>query len=84
MQSFLSISWDKTIKMVQPEFSQRIRTLGSPETGPEKSLFSFDFSPRMKSIATCGADREVYLWNPWISRPIFKLECGTCTQVWAA
>eukprot|EP01012_Entosiphon_sulcatum_P039997 TRINITY_DN53619_c0_g1_i1.p1 TRINITY_DN53619_c0_g1~~TRINITY_DN53619_c0_g1_i1.p1 ORF type:complete len:1158 (-),score=109.58 TRINITY_DN53619_c0_g1_i1:4-3477(-) len=72
----ITSSWDTSLKLTNLETSQVLRTLGGPtsHSGHSKSVFSFDWSEDAKLIASCGAERTVFLWNPFISQPILTLD----------
>ena len=53
-----------------------VKTLGgyNNPNGHSKSIYSFDWCPDLKLIASCGSERTVFVWNPHMSNPVFKLE----------
>eukprot|EP01062_Namystynia_karyoxenos_P080483 TRINITY_DN8685_c0_g1_i1.p1 TRINITY_DN8685_c0_g1~~TRINITY_DN8685_c0_g1_i1.p1 ORF type:complete len:1509 (+),score=324.09 TRINITY_DN8685_c0_g1_i1:92-4618(+) len=41
--------------------------------GHRQAVCSFDWDQEKKVIAACGPERDVYLWNPFITSPLAKL-----------
>ena len=72
----IGCSWDKTIKLTNLEANAVIRTMGGPRStkGHQKAILGFDWSNSTNLIASCGGERFVYVWNPFIGNPIFKLD----------
>eukprot|EP01012_Entosiphon_sulcatum_P043197 TRINITY_DN5741_c0_g1_i1.p1 TRINITY_DN5741_c0_g1~~TRINITY_DN5741_c0_g1_i1.p1 ORF type:complete len:1427 (-),score=175.58 TRINITY_DN5741_c0_g1_i1:1387-5667(-) len=83
LSGFITTSWDRSIKITSLDQDLPLRTLGchSEYDHHEKSIFAFAWNSTMRVIAACGADRDVFLWNPWIQRPLFRFDGGACTQV---
>eukprot|EP01065_Artemidia_motanka_P040445 TRINITY_DN5079_c0_g1_i2.p1 TRINITY_DN5079_c0_g1~~TRINITY_DN5079_c0_g1_i2.p1 ORF type:complete len:1516 (+),score=483.91 TRINITY_DN5079_c0_g1_i2:49-4548(+) len=70
LQGVISGSWDGVVKLTGLETGKVIREL----RGHQKSVFSLDWSESLKIIATCGTERHVHIWNPFIPKPVFRLQ----------
>uniref|UniRef100_A0A7S1IYZ1 EF-hand domain-containing protein n=1 Tax=Eutreptiella gymnastica TaxID=73025 RepID=A0A7S1IYZ1_9EUGL len=79
----LTSSWDTTIKLTNLEANCVLRTLGGAmnSKGPQKGIVGMDWSEETKLISSVGGDRIVYIWNPFIGNPVFKLEGHTAPLV---
>eukprot|EP01063_Lacrimia_lanifica_P036120 TRINITY_DN7077_c0_g1_i1.p1 TRINITY_DN7077_c0_g1~~TRINITY_DN7077_c0_g1_i1.p1 ORF type:complete len:1169 (+),score=251.36 TRINITY_DN7077_c0_g1_i1:2-3508(+) len=69
LQAALTASWDGTVKIINIETGNTVRDL----VGHEKSVFTLDWSEAQRIIATCGSERHVLIWNPFMKKPIFSL-----------
>eukprot|EP01012_Entosiphon_sulcatum_P043513 TRINITY_DN5785_c0_g1_i1.p1 TRINITY_DN5785_c0_g1~~TRINITY_DN5785_c0_g1_i1.p1 ORF type:complete len:1237 (+),score=171.78 TRINITY_DN5785_c0_g1_i1:705-4415(+) len=74
LQGIITASWDCYVKIINLETGQIARTLGTERQGHHKSIFSLDWNEPTKVLASCGAERHIFIWNPFISKPVFKLE----------
>eukprot|EP01012_Entosiphon_sulcatum_P058625 TRINITY_DN8273_c0_g1_i2.p1 TRINITY_DN8273_c0_g1~~TRINITY_DN8273_c0_g1_i2.p1 ORF type:complete len:1201 (-),score=198.95 TRINITY_DN8273_c0_g1_i2:91-3693(-) len=69
--SLLSCSWDQRIHINDVEKGKVVRVLGKTD-GHTKSIFSMDWNSSLKIIASCGGERSIYIWNPWMPAPVSK------------
>mmetsp|Transcript_4346 Transcript_4346/g.16372 ORF Transcript_4346/g.16372 Transcript_4346/m.16372 type:complete len:1110 (-) Transcript_4346:1843-5172(-) len=63
-------SWDTNIKLFSLDTLKLVRTL----QGHKTPIYSAAYSPELKLLCTCGRDKFLYLWNPFISSPLQLLE----------
>ena len=68
LSAVASCSLDKTlcINDVERNYARKL-------TAHNKCVYSFDWSPSYKFLASCGMDRLVILWNPITRRPLHTL-----------
>ena len=68
LSAVASCSLDKTlcINDVERNYSRKL-------SAHTKCVYSFDWSPSYKFLASCGMDRLVILWNPITRRPLHTL-----------
>eukprot|EP01062_Namystynia_karyoxenos_P023059 TRINITY_DN18874_c3_g2_i1.p1 TRINITY_DN18874_c3_g2~~TRINITY_DN18874_c3_g2_i1.p1 ORF type:complete len:1422 (+),score=405.98 TRINITY_DN18874_c3_g2_i1:126-4268(+) len=69
----ITSSWDSTLKVFNVEKQKEAQTFGGPN-GHQKAVCSFDWCDGMQILASCGSERRVYMWNPFLSQPVFKLD----------
>eukprot|EP01063_Lacrimia_lanifica_P033008 TRINITY_DN5765_c0_g1_i1.p1 TRINITY_DN5765_c0_g1~~TRINITY_DN5765_c0_g1_i1.p1 ORF type:complete len:1429 (+),score=429.72 TRINITY_DN5765_c0_g1_i1:89-4288(+) len=75
IDAVITAGWDDTIQLLSLERQKIIRTLGGTERGErEKSIFAMDWSERHRLLATAAAERTILMWNPYIPKPVYKLE----------
>ena len=72
MDGVITAGWDNTIRIVSLERGKVTRVLG--ENTCTRSIFSLDWSEDNRLLASAGAERNIRLWNPYINRPVYKLE----------
>eukprot|EP00668_Euglena_longa_P003397 GGOE01003974.1.p1 GENE.GGOE01003974.1~~GGOE01003974.1.p1 ORF type:complete len:1248 (+),score=423.68 GGOE01003974.1:164-3907(+) len=77
VQGFITSSWDSRLYITELETGKRLRTLASD--GHEKSVFFCEYSPQQKLIASCGADKDVLLWNPHMDYSVMRLSGHLCS-----
>jgi len=73
LNALVSCSLDGTLKVAELERRARdARSFGLPpggsgagSSGHRKGLYSFDWSPSFKVLASCGLERSIPLWNPY-------------------
>ena len=72
LSAVASCSLDKTlcINDVERNYSRKL-------AAHTKCVYSFDWSPSYKFLASCGMDRQVILWNPITRRPLHTLSGHT-------
>ena len=75
LQSAITGSWDGTVRVTNLDTGSAVREL----CGHAKSVFSLDWSETLKVIATCGTERHVLIWNPFIKKPVFSLQGHTAS-----
>ena len=69
--TLLTSSWDKTLKLTDLEVGVCTHILGN-ETS-RHSVCCIDYNPNAKLIVSSGPEREISLWNPFISQPLALL-----------
>ena len=77
IQGFITSSWDARLHITGLESGKRLRRF----EGHEKSIFWCDYSPPQKLIASCGADKDIMLWNPYMDYSVMRL-AGMCFTRW--
>eukprot|EP01062_Namystynia_karyoxenos_P078692 TRINITY_DN8152_c0_g1_i2.p1 TRINITY_DN8152_c0_g1~~TRINITY_DN8152_c0_g1_i2.p1 ORF type:complete len:1695 (+),score=441.43 TRINITY_DN8152_c0_g1_i2:95-5086(+) len=77
LQCVISGSWDGTVRLTKLEDGKMFQEL----RGHQSSVYSLDWSEQLKIIATCGTERHVHIWNPFISKPVFRLQGMTASLV---
>lgn len=77
MDSVVSSSVDGTIKVLNIEHSTSHRTL----VGHRKGVYSIDWNKGYKLLASCGMERDVFIWNPFISKEVAQLQGHTAPLV---
>eukprot|EP01062_Namystynia_karyoxenos_P078691 TRINITY_DN8152_c0_g1_i1.p1 TRINITY_DN8152_c0_g1~~TRINITY_DN8152_c0_g1_i1.p1 ORF type:complete len:1682 (+),score=269.38 TRINITY_DN8152_c0_g1_i1:85-5046(+) len=70
LQCVISGSWDGLVRLTKLEDGKLFQELH----GHQKSVFSLDWSESLKIVATCGTERHVHIWNPFIKKPVFRLQ----------
>ena len=70
LQGAITGSWDGMVKITNLDTGHVVRNFH----GHQKSVFALDWSESLKIIATCGTERSVLIWNPFINKPVFKLQ----------
>eukprot|EP01063_Lacrimia_lanifica_P015866 TRINITY_DN22520_c0_g1_i1.p1 TRINITY_DN22520_c0_g1~~TRINITY_DN22520_c0_g1_i1.p1 ORF type:complete len:1735 (+),score=612.75 TRINITY_DN22520_c0_g1_i1:166-5370(+) len=78
IETVVSGGLDGGIKLTSLDHGRVLRTLGGrdghgEECGHKKAVSSIAWSDERKAIASCGADRDVFLWNPFIAKPVSRL-----------
>ena len=80
IESILTGGMDGTIRVMSVERGCLLRVLGGStnelathEVGHRKSVYNITWSADHRIIASCGAERDVLLWNPFITKPLTRL-----------
>eukprot|EP00759_Apiculatamorpha_spiralis_P001100 PhF_6_TR10410/c0_g1_i2/m.16328 len=75
LDGILTASWDSTIQVYSLELEKVSRKLGSKRYGHTMAVKCLSACDEHRIVASCGADRVVNIWNPYMERkPIFTLE----------
>eukprot|EP00754_Rhynchopus_humris_P037011 Rhum_TRINITY_DN1910_c0_g1::Rhum_TRINITY_DN1910_c0_g1_i1::g.5180::m.5180 len=73
LSGLISSSWDGSLKIFN--FSKEVvsQTFAGP-SGHQKAVFSFDWCEELQILASCGSERRVFIWNPFLSQPVFRID----------
>ena len=69
IDSIITSSLDKTISVVNMEDTKKTRSL----LGHSKGVYSIDYNERYRLVASCGHDKQVKLWNPFIQKALVTM-----------
>eukprot|EP01062_Namystynia_karyoxenos_P076890 TRINITY_DN7625_c0_g1_i1.p1 TRINITY_DN7625_c0_g1~~TRINITY_DN7625_c0_g1_i1.p1 ORF type:complete len:1468 (+),score=290.56 TRINITY_DN7625_c0_g1_i1:143-4546(+) len=69
----ITAGWDHHIKIVSLERGKITRTLGAVG-GHQKSIFALEWSEPHRLLASAGTERHVFIWNPYIAKPMHRLD----------
>jgi WD40 repeat protein len=75
LQGLVSCSLDGTIQLIDTQKRCVKRIIARTVRG----LYSFDWSPSNKFIASCGLDRDISLWNPYTAKTVMTLTGHPCS-----
>eukprot|EP00163_Fabomonas_tropica_P012293 TRINITY_DN23550_c0_g1_i1.p1 TRINITY_DN23550_c0_g1~~TRINITY_DN23550_c0_g1_i1.p1 ORF type:complete len:1206 (+),score=227.35 TRINITY_DN23550_c0_g1_i1:301-3918(+) len=75
MNSILTSSLDSVITVFDLGKKDIERTL----EGHSKGVYSFAYCVECKVLATCGLERAIQLWNPYIAKPMSTLQGHTAS-----
>eukprot|EP00755_Sulcionema_specki_P009640 Sspe_Gene.44261::Locus_21689_Transcript_1_1_Confidence_1.000_Length_4392::g.44261::m.44261 len=90
LESIVTSGVDTTLRIVNLDRGCVLRTLGVPQnpstdslcvfmdkgrdSGHRKAVHTFAWNDDLRILASCGAERDVLLWNPYIAKPVNRLQ----------
>eukprot|EP00755_Sulcionema_specki_P020988 Sspe_Gene.12869::Locus_4412_Transcript_1_1_Confidence_1.000_Length_3569::g.12869::m.12869 len=78
LDAVLSAGWDGTVKVLSLSKGKVLRELSD---ATPKSIFAMEWSEKHRLLATAGTERHVSVWNPYISRPVYRLDGHMCPLI---
>ena len=78
IESIISTGIDGSLRLTSMERGCLLRALGGAdengfEVGHKKAVYNLAWSDQHRTIASCGAERDMIIWNPFITKPLTRL-----------
>ena len=78
LNGIISSSWDGSLRIYNIGKQAVAQTFvggqgPTASSSSQKAVFSFDWSEELQILASCGSERKVYIWNPFLSQPVFRI-----------